>query len=40
MSAPAPDPLWKQLGWMALIWLASVLVLGLLAGTIRFWLHG
>jgi hypothetical protein len=31
-------PLWKRLGWMGLIWLASVLSLALVAGAIRLWL--
>ena len=32
------SPLWKRLGWMALIWLASVSVLGAVAYAIRWWL--
>jgi hypothetical protein len=32
-------PLWKRLGWMALIWIASVTALAIVAGVIRFWLH-
>lgn len=35
----APDPLWKRLAWMAAIWTASVLALGLLAGLIHLWLR-
>ncbi|WP_082431030.1 DUF2474 family protein [Novosphingobium sp. KN65.2] len=31
-------PLWKRLGWMALIWVGSVTGLGLLSLAIRFWL--
>ena len=31
-------PLWKRLGWMLLIWAASVLALGLVAGLVRMWL--
>lgn len=34
----APDPLWQKLAWMAAIWLASVLALGVVAGVIRMWL--
>ncbi|CAH0495830.1 DUF2474 family protein [Novosphingobium sp. CECT 9465] len=32
-------PLWQRLGWMAAIWLGSVLVLGVVGGVIRFWLN-
>lgn len=32
------EPLWKRLGWMALIWVASVAALGLVAWLIRLWL--
>ena len=39
MAADLSSPLWKRLGWMALIWLSSVLVLGLVAGVIRWWLR-
>ncbi|MEM8917508.1 MAG: DUF2474 domain-containing protein [Pseudomonadota bacterium] len=37
---PSADeaPLWKRLGWMALIWLGSVTVLTIVAYGIRFWL--
>ena len=31
-------PLWQRLGWMALIWLGSVAVLGVVASVIRAWL--
>lgn len=31
-------PLWQRLGWMALIWAASVLAMGLVASVIRAWL--
>ena len=39
-SASSADeaPLWKRLGWMALIWLGSVTVLTIVAYGIRFWL--
>jgi hypothetical protein len=33
-------PLWKRLAWMAGIWAASVLALGLVSGILRFWLKG
>ena len=38
--APSADeaPLWKRLGWMVLIWVASVTVLTIVAYGIRFWL--
>ncbi len=32
-------PLWQRLGWMAAIWLGSVLALGAVAMIIRFWLN-
>jgi len=38
MDAP-PAPLWKRLGWMALIWAASVFALGVVAAVIKFWLR-
>lgn len=31
-------PLWQRLRWMALIWAASVLAVGLVASVIRAWL--
>jgi hypothetical protein len=39
MADSAAGPLWKRLAWMAAIWAASVLALGLLAEVIRFWLR-
>ncbi|ALE16101.1 hypothetical protein AMC99_00798 [Altererythrobacter epoxidivorans] len=31
-------PLWKRLGWMALIWAGSVAALGVVGLVIRAWL--
>ncbi|WP_438943551.1 DUF2474 domain-containing protein [Pseudomonas zhanjiangensis] len=31
-------PLWQRLGWLALIWAASVLALGLVAGSLRLFM--
>jgi len=33
-------PLWQRLGWMFLIWAASVTALGAVAWMIRLWLNG
>ena len=33
-----PAPFWKRLGWMVMIWAASVTALGIVAGAIRWWL--
>jgi hypothetical protein len=32
------EPLWKRLGWMVLIWTASVAALGAVAFVLRLWL--
>lgn len=39
---PSSDeaPLSRRLGWMALIWLASVSVLGVIAYILRWWING
>jgi len=34
------SPLWKRLLWMAVLWAASVTVLGAVAYGIRLWLIG
>lgn len=34
----ATPPLWKRLGWFALIWAAGVATLGVVAGLLRWWL--
>ena len=38
-AASTPGPLWKRIAWMAAIWGASVLALGVVAGILRLWLH-
>ena len=37
-SSADSAPLWRRLGWMAVIWGGSVLFLSLIAMVIRFWL--
>lgn len=32
------QPLWKRLGWMALLWLGGVAVVGSVALVLRAWL--
>ncbi|WPZ03936.1 DUF2474 domain-containing protein [Blastomonas marina] len=31
-------PLWKRLGWMALIWASSVAAIGAVAYVLRLWI--
>ena len=38
-QAPAALPLWKRLGWLALIWAASVTTMFVLSGLLRLWLN-
>ncbi len=38
MAEDMPGPWWERLAWLALIWCASVLLLGAVAIVIRFWL--
>ena len=40
MASPEESPLWRRLGWMAAIWLASVCVLGAVAWVLCLWLNG
>lgn len=35
---PEDRPLWQRLGWMVLIWAASVAVLGVVGFVLRLWL--
>lgn len=35
MVEQAKKPLWQRLGWLALIWVSSVISLALVAGLIR-----
>ena len=39
MTDPA-GPLWKRLAWMAAIWAASVLALGIVAMLLKWLLNG
>ncbi|WP_085729358.1 DUF2474 domain-containing protein [Pseudomonas sp. R37(2017)] len=35
----APTPWYKRLGWLVLIWLGSVVGLGVVAGALRMLMH-
>ena len=39
MQQDVAGPLWKRLAWMAAIWAASVLALGVVASLLRWWLR-
>lgn len=39
MAQPLTPPLWKRLAWMAGIWAASVLALGVVAYALKLWLR-
>ena len=39
MPAVTPPSLWRRLGWMALLWTASVATLGVVALLIRGLMH-
>lgn len=39
-TTPHEAPLWKRLGWMTLIWAASVSLLGVVSLLIRWWIKG
>lgn len=34
----APGPWWRRLGWLVLIWAASVAALGIVAAILRAWI--
>lgn len=38
-NAQEKKSLWQRLGWLALIWTASVLALGLFAGLLRLFMN-
>ena len=38
LAAADRQPLWKRLGWLVLIWAASVLALTLVGWFLRLWL--
>jgi hypothetical protein len=37
-ASPESAPLWKRVGWMALIWAISVTLLGVVSLLLRWWL--
>jgi hypothetical protein len=38
LSRPEEAPLWRRIGWMALIWAGSVAALGVVSLLLRWWL--
>ncbi len=38
-TTEAPKSIWRRLGWLALIWAASVLALAAFAGLMRVFMH-
>jgi len=35
---PRPGPWWRRVGWLVLIWAASVAALGVVAAILRAWI--
>jgi hypothetical protein len=39
LTTVVPQPLWKRLGWLVLLWTAGVLTVGAVAAVLRWWLR-